>query len=148
MRAVIFDRALRDSPDTPAPVPAEGEALVRVLKAGICNTDVEILRGYHGFQGVIGHEFVGVVDENGAPVRVVGEISAVRPGSPSRTWFERSQDPERTTIGIRHRDGAFADYVVIPATNAWFNVSGSTTTNQVVIPVSPSEPTVFYRLKL
>ncbi|MBP7602050.1 MAG: alcohol dehydrogenase catalytic domain-containing protein [Thermoflexales bacterium] len=117
MRAVIFDRALHYAPDAPLPVPAEGEALVRVLKAGICNTDVEILRGYHGFQGVIGHEFVGVVDENGTPARVVGEISAVRPGSPSRTWFERSQDPERTTIGIRGRAGAFADYVSVPWAN-------------------------------
>jgi len=117
MRAIIFDGTLRYSPDTPAPVPAEGEALVRVLKAGICNTDVEILRGYHGFQGVIGHEFVGVVVEHGAPVRVVGEISAVGPGSLSRTWFERSQDPARTTLGIRGRDGAFADYVCVPWAN-------------------------------
>ncbi|MEO6062786.1 MAG: alcohol dehydrogenase catalytic domain-containing protein [Thermoflexales bacterium] len=117
MRAIIFDGTLRYSPDTPPPVPVEGEALVRVHKAGICNTDVEILRGYHGFQGVIGHEFVGVVEEHGAPVRVVGEISAVRPGSLSRTWYERSQDPDRTTVGIRGRDGAFADYVSLPWAN-------------------------------
>ena len=117
MRAIIFDGTLRYAPDVPAPVPAAGEALVRVLKAGICNTDVEILRGYHAFRGVIGHEFVGVVEQDGAPVRVVGEISAVRPGSLSRTWFERSQDPDRTTVGIRGRDGAFTDYVSVPWAN-------------------------------
>lgn len=117
MRAVIFDGTLRYDPDRPLPAPAEGEALVRVLKAGICNTDVEILRGYHGFTGVIGHEFVGVVEEHGAQVRVVGEISAVRPGSPSRSWRARAQDPDRTTVGIRGRDGAFADYVSVPWVN-------------------------------
>lgn len=117
MRALLFDSALRFSSSQPAPALAGDDVLVRVTRAGICNTDVEILRGYHGFQGILGHEFVGVIDEGGKPVRVVGEISAVRPGSTSRTWFERSQDPDRTTVGIRGRDGAFADYVAVPRAN-------------------------------
>lgn len=99
------------------PVLHGDDVLVRIRKAGVCNTDVEILRGYHGFQGIIGHEFVGEIDEGGRAVRVVGEINTVLPGSPSRTWFERAQDPHRATVGIRGRDGAFADYVAIPRAN-------------------------------
>ena len=57
---------------------AEGEAVIRVTKSGICNTDIEITRGYAGFEGTIGHEFVGVVEESGRAElvgkRVVGEI--------------------------------------------------------------------------
>lgn len=49
--------------DYPIPAPAAGEALIRVLLAGICNTDLEIVRGYMGFEGVLGHEFVGIVEE-------------------------------------------------------------------------------------
>src|SRR5438067_3944121 len=71
----------------PMPTPVAGEALIRVLQAGICNTDLEIIRGYMEFQGVLGHEFVGIVEEvldkSGIPSahslvgqRVVGEINA------------------------------------------------------------------------
>ena len=71
-------------PDRSDPEPTESEALVRVTLAGICGTDLELVRGYKGFSGVPGHEFVGVVERaDGRPdlvgERVVGEINAVSP---------------------------------------------------------------------
>ena len=63
MRALIIDNGLRLEKSYPTPTPLRGEAVVRVLQAGICNTDLELLRGYHSFKGVPGHEFVGVVEQ-------------------------------------------------------------------------------------
>ncbi|MGQ9904460.1 MAG: MDR/zinc-dependent alcohol dehydrogenase-like family protein [Anaerolineae bacterium] len=115
-------------PHYPDPAPAPSEAIIRVTRAGVCNTDVELLKGYMGFRGILGHEFVGTV-ESVMPVdtdpptairpgdRVVGEINAVGPASPSRHWHERAQDPARTTLGIDRRDGAFADYTRLPLVN-------------------------------
>jgi threonine dehydrogenase-like Zn-dependent dehydrogenase len=114
----------------PMPTPVDGEALIRVLLTGICNTDLELVQGYKGFQGVLGHEFVGVVEEiYGATarmqygylkgMRVVGEINAAC-RSPACYYCQRgifSHCPERTTLGIANRDGAFADYVLLPVEN-------------------------------
>ena len=80
MKAVWLEhQQLELRTDIPTPTPSPGEALVRVLRAGICNTDLELLRGYYPYQGIPGHEFVGVV-EQGPPNllgrRVVGEINA------------------------------------------------------------------------
>ncbi|HKX27125.1 MAG TPA: alcohol dehydrogenase catalytic domain-containing protein [Blastocatellia bacterium] len=102
--------------------PAErGEALVRVSLAGICNTDLEITRGYANFNGTLGHEFVGLVedspDRSQIGRRVVGEIN-VGCGHCERC---RRQDPrhcpERAVLGIRRRDGAFAEYLQLPPRN-------------------------------
>ncbi len=100
---------------------AGDEALVRVLLSGICNTDLEIARGYAGFSGTIGHEFVGVVE--GSPERklqgrrVVGEINA----GCGRCELCRSGDsrhcPARTVLGIVGRDGAHAEFLRLPAVN-------------------------------
>jgi threonine dehydrogenase-like Zn-dependent dehydrogenase len=106
---------------TPA---AEGEVLVRVTMSGVCNTDLEIGRGYAGFRGTIGHEFVGVVEDAGGEDsvvargdRVVGEINAgcgvcdrCRRGDPRHC-------PSRTVLGIVGRDGAHAEYLRLPARN-------------------------------
>ena len=112
------------------PTPVEGEALIRVLLVGICNTDLEITRGYMAFNGVLGHEFVGVVEEiygkqgrekqhNLLGRRVVGEINAACHRADctycSRGLFTHC--PNRTTLGIDKRDGAFADYVMLPIEN-------------------------------
>jgi len=107
-----------------------GEALIKVLQAGICNTDLEIVRGYMNFQGVLGHEFVGVVETvhegSGASAltsligkRVVGEINAAchRADCPSCQRGMPTHCPDRTTLGIVNRDGAFADYLVLPTRN-------------------------------
>ena len=81
MRAVVFEETLQYKTDYVKPVPQEGEALIRVTMAGICNTDFEITRGYMGYRGILGHEFVGVVedvndvDKSLVGKRVVAEIS-------------------------------------------------------------------------
>lgn len=100
----------------------ETEALVRVLKSGICNTDIEICKGYAAFEGTIGHEFVGVVERSfDAPhlieKRVVGEINA----GCGECEFCKNGDsrhcPRRTVLGIVGRDGAHADFLTLPARN-------------------------------
>ncbi len=99
----------------------DGEALVRVTMAGICNTDIEIVRGYANFTGTLGHEFVGVVedspDKSQIGRRVVGEINI----GCGRCELCRKNDPrhcpERTALGIRGRDGAFAEYLNLPPQN-------------------------------
>jgi threonine dehydrogenase-like Zn-dependent dehydrogenase len=137
MRALIYhNQRLSLETDYPKPTPVEGEALIRVLQAGICNTDLEIVRGYMQFNGVLGHEFVGMVEQvlpdrvrehlylypdarEMLGKRVVGEINAAcqkqdcfycSRGMPS-------QCPRRSTIGIVNRDGAFAEYLTLPIEN-------------------------------
>lgn len=122
MLALVYDGKdllLRD--DYPRPVPPPGEALVRVRLAGICNTDLEIVRGYMGFRGVLGHEFVGVVedaeDRSLVGRRVVGEINAYCGECPTCRAGRPTHCPNRTTLGIWGRDGAFAEYLTLPARN-------------------------------
>ena len=106
--------------DIPIPEPPPGEALVRVLRAGICNTDLELLRGYYPYTGILGHEFVGVVEkgpEHLVNQRVVGEINAVC----GHCRFCRSGQPthceNRTVLGIVNRNGAFGEYLCLPVEN-------------------------------
>src|ERR1043165_6032508 len=97
------------------------EVLVRVLLSGICNTDLEIARGYAGFNGTIGHEFVGLVEESSdrklVGQRVVGEINA----GCGRCDLCRAGDsrhcPSRTVLGIVGRDGAHAEFLKLPSVN-------------------------------
>lgn len=129
MRALVLGKTLEFQPTYPSPTPLRGEAVVRVRKAGICNTDLELVKGYMGFHGVLGHELVGTVHAlpaDGAPpvepeltvgTRVVAEINCVPPGSPARTAAERAQDPARTTLGIDRHHGAFADFLSVPLVN-------------------------------
>jgi len=120
MKALVFDGtlSLREVEQPRAP---EGEALLRVLLAGICGTDREILKGYSGFRGIPGHEFVGQVVECPDPrwlgKRVVGEIN-VACGKCS--WCARGLGrhcPRRTVMGIVNRPGAFAEFVTLPVVN-------------------------------
>jgi threonine dehydrogenase-like Zn-dependent dehydrogenase len=94
---------------------------VRTVLAGICGTDLEITRGYAGFQGVPGHEFVGVVDQAEEATlvgrRVVGEISAYCGECETCQAGRLSHCPNRSTLGIRGRDGVFAEYFCLPARN-------------------------------
>lgn len=99
-----------------------GEALVRVLKSGICNTDLEIVRGYASFQGTIGHEFVGVVEESAdapdlAGKRVVGEINAGCGICNLCRKGDSRHCPNRTVLGIVGRDGAHAEFLSLPPGN-------------------------------
>ncbi len=119
--------------EKPLPKLRSGWALVRVRLAGICNTDVEILRGYHAFRGTPGHEFVGeVVDVRGGSVslkkkwvgkRVVGEINVscsaygYRPGCGFCQRGLKTHCARRTVLGIVAHDGAFAEYLALPLEN-------------------------------
>lgn len=131
MRALRYEHgAIRVDPAYPEPSLEAGEALIRVLLAGICNTDLEMLKGYRPFQGVLGHEFVGIVehvagtdDSTGSQARigkrVVGEIN-VSCNDPSCDYCRQGLSlhcPRRTAIGISSRDGAFADYLALPVRN-------------------------------
>lgn len=120
MKALRFENGELKLADLDKPSRA-GEALVRVTAAGICNTDLEILRGYANFNGTLGHEFVGIVNSSPVPSllgrRVVGEINVgcgncefCRQGN-SRHCLNRS------VLGIRGRDGAFAEYLSLPPQN-------------------------------
>jgi threonine dehydrogenase-like Zn-dependent dehydrogenase len=119
MKACIFDgRSVRIDPARAEPSPARGEVRIRVLLAGVCRTDLEIVKGYMRFLGVLGHEFVGVVMEGRlAGQRVVGGINCVcgqcdlcRAGLPTHCR-------RRTVLGIERRDGAFAERLVLPEAN-------------------------------
>jgi threonine dehydrogenase-like Zn-dependent dehydrogenase len=118
MRAIVLDETVHVTDDRPVPTPADGEVIVRVLAAGICETDLQLIRGYMGFRGVLGHEFVGIATSG--PLegrRVVGEINCscwrcetCRRGLPTHC-------PDRTVIGILDHDGAFADCLAVPQRN-------------------------------
>lgn len=120
MRAVVFDGELRVK-EIPIPRPAEGEALIRVLTAGVCSTDLEILRGYMQFSGVLGHEFVGVVEQCSNPnlqgKRVVGEINCVCHTCPLCQREMPHHCLNRSVLGIANRHGAFAEFLVLPEEN-------------------------------
>ncbi|MEW6600731.1 MAG: alcohol dehydrogenase catalytic domain-containing protein [Nitrospirota bacterium] len=121
MRALVYDGELRYRTDYPVPKPKPDEALIRVTHAGICNTDIEITRGYMGFQGVPGHEFVGIIekcsDKSFLGKRVAGEINLVC----GKCYYCRNQMrnhcSDRSVLGIFNKDGAFAEYITLPVRN-------------------------------
>lgn len=120
--AWLENRRIAYRDDLAEPVPAAGEALVRVRMAGICGTDLQLLHGYYPFSGIPGHEFVGeVADAPDDPAwrgrRVVGEINLscgtcrqCRAGRPSHC-------ETRTVLGIKDHNGAFAEYLTLPIAN-------------------------------
>jgi alcohol dehydrogenase len=123
MQAIVFDGHLRLAGDRSRPVPARGEALIRIAMAGICNTDMEITKGYLGFRGIMGHEFTGIVEAEGGRAgrfvgkRVVGEINCGCRRCDLCLGGLEKHCPHRTTIGILGREGAFAEYMTLPTGN-------------------------------
>jgi threonine dehydrogenase-like Zn-dependent dehydrogenase len=113
----------------------DAEALVRVTLSGICNTDIEIVRGYAGFEGTIGHEFVGTVETASDPAiigkRVVGEINAGCGVCKLCAAGDTRHCPERTVLGIVGRDGAHADFLNLPIRNL-LEVPDAVTDHQAV----------------
>lgn len=120
----------------PKPTPEAGFALIKVLRAGVCNTDLEILQGYMGFHGVLGHEFVGIVEEvNGSDEmkeewigkRVCGDINVGCAECSVCSNFQlldlrfskysRNHCPTRTVLGILNRNGTLAEYLTLPVSN-------------------------------
>jgi threonine dehydrogenase-like Zn-dependent dehydrogenase len=120
MKALVFDNELRIE-DRPKPAVGGRECLVRLLKAGICNTDLEITKGYFGFTGVLGHEFVGVVESSPTASlvgqRVVGEINAACQSCEYCQKGLQRHCPHRTVLGILKRDGAFREFLTLPEEN-------------------------------
>lgn len=139
MKAIVFDNGLKLDNNYPKPIPQESEALIRVTLAGICNTDYEITKGYMGYVGVLGHEFVGVVEEVNSEdksligKRVVAEIS-YGCDNPDCEWCAQKNYrhcPDRHTIGIWRKDGCMAEYITVP-TNILFEVPSNVTDEQAV----------------
>lgn len=120
-------KTARDTPagvrlvhDAPLPVPSADEVLIRVRLAGICATDLEIARGYMQFDGILGHEFVGEVVTENSPLagrRVVGEINGPCGECALCRRGLTNHCPNRSVLGIAGRDGAFAEYLTLPAVN-------------------------------
>jgi len=121
MKALVFDGKLRFLDDYPQPRRSRGEVLIRVALAGICKTDIEIIKGYMGFTGILGHEFVGTVVESDNPNltgrRVVGEINCPCGNCDLCRQGLGKHCPNRTVLGIHGRDGAFAELTVLPEQN-------------------------------
>ena len=120
MLALTFDRELKLQ-DLPQPQPEAGEALIRVRLAGICQTDINITRGYADYQGILGHEFVGEVVSAPTPDwlgrRVVGEIN-LSCGHCDRCRQGLSRHCQaRRVLGIRDHAGCLAEYVTLPLAN-------------------------------
>ena len=122
MRALwLQDGQLRQT-DLPVPIPGPGEALLRVCVAGLCNTDLELRKGYAAFVGVPGHEFVAeVASAPEAPEwvgrRVAGEINVSCGRCRECGAGLRAHCVERTVVGIRGRQGALAEYLTLPIAN-------------------------------
>src|SRR5437762_1082750 len=110
--------------DAPRPARPPGFALIRLLAGGICNTDLELQRGYYGFSGTPGHEFVGeVVEADRQDLigrRVVGEINLA---CHDCDWCRRGMGrhcPHRTVLGIVKHPGAFREFLTLPERNLHF----------------------------
>ena len=123
---------------TPLPIRRPGEALIKISRAGICNTDLEILKGYMNFKGILGHEFVGKVCEvdTGANIsvgqRVVGEINL--PCNDCELCkqggvIKRNHCLKRSVLGILSKDGTYASHVTLPVANL-FPVPGNVSDEQ------------------
>ena len=139
MKAIVYDENLKLDKNYEKPVPQKGEALIKVSLAGICNTDFEITKGYMGYKGILGHEFVGVVEEINDKdksllgKRVVAEIS-YGCHKPDCEWCNQGlvrHCPDRHTIGIWRKDGCFAEYITLPL-EVLFEVPENVSNEQVV----------------
>lgn len=121
MLGLYYDGELQLRDDLPVPEPGPGEALVKVMAAGICHTDLEIIKGYMNFKGIPGHEFVGVVEQVEDPElvgkRVVGEINCACGVCHMCLQGKANHCPNRDVLGLQGRDGAFAEYLTLPVSN-------------------------------
>ncbi len=126
MKALVYDEKLKLVDNYPKPVLSDEEVLIRTVMVGICNTDFEITKGYMGYKGVLGHEFVGIIVEVGKNVnkdivgkRVVGEINCA---CEECSWCHNGLQrhcPNRSTLGIYKKDGCFSEYFTLPYKNVF-----------------------------
>lgn len=141
MKAIVFNDkdGLHLDNNYKKPVPQKGEALIKVTLAGICNTDYEITKGYMGYNGILGHEFIGTVEEINDKdksllgKRVTAEIS-YGCNNPECEWCavkNYRHCPDRHTLGIWRKDGCFAEYVTMPL-NVLFEIPENVEDEQAV----------------
>jgi threonine dehydrogenase-like Zn-dependent dehydrogenase len=114
MQALVFDGHVSFRDDHPVPTPRPGEVLVQVRRAGVCNTDIEITKGYMNYRGVLGLEFVGQLADGR---RVVGEINVSDGSCDVCQRGDMAHCGNRSVLGILQRDGAMAEYLTLPARN-------------------------------
>lgn len=135
MRALVFEERLTYRDDYPVPLRKKGEALIRIKTTGICNTDIEILKGYMNFRGIPGHEFVGIVEDADQSEligkRVVGEINIGCGACDYCKSGLKTHCENRTVLGIYNKNGAFADYLTLPVENIHL-LPGSITDDEAV----------------
>ena len=124
MKALVYDNELKLDKNYPNPIAKDNEVLIKTTMVGICNTDYEITQGYMGYKGVIGHEFVGVVENVGANVdksligkRVVGEINCACNDCKYCANDLQRHCPNRSTLGIFKKDGCFSEFFTLPVEN-------------------------------
>ncbi len=141
MKAIVFNDkdGLHLDNNYKKPIPQKGEALIKVTLAGICNTDYEITKGYMGYNGILGHEFIGTVEEINDEdksllgKRVTAEIS-YGCNNPECEWCavkNYRHCPDRHTLGIWRKDGCFAEYVTMPL-NVLFEIPKNVEDEQAV----------------
>ena len=141
MKAIVFNDkdGLQLDNNYKKPIPQKGEALIKVTLAGICNTDYEITKGYMGYNGILGHEFIGTVEEINDEdksllgKRVTAEIS-YGCNNPECEWCavkNYRHCPDRHTLGIWRKDGCFAEYVTMPL-NVLFEIPENVEDEQAV----------------
>ncbi len=135
MIAITFNKKLKLETNYKKPLPEPGWAIVKVHKTGVCNTDLEIIKGYMGFNGVLGHEFIGIVEEcsntHWVGKRVAGEINFA---CNKCNWCKQNLErhcPNRTTLGISKTDGCMAEYCKIPE-NCLIEIPESIPDNQAI----------------
>jgi threonine dehydrogenase-like Zn-dependent dehydrogenase len=137
MRAVVLDESgLHVCAEAQRPTPQPGEVIVRVSRAGICETDVQLVRGYMGFRGVLGHEFVGVAQSGRfAGQRVVAEINNACRTCPTCLAGLPNHCPHRTVTGILNHAGGFAEEVAVPEVN--LHAIPDTVTDDMAVFIEP-----------
>jgi threonine dehydrogenase-like Zn-dependent dehydrogenase len=120
LQAVIFNKHLEYRDNHPEPEPADGECIIKIHLAGVCATDLQIIKGYMGFSGILGHEFVGTVTEGSETwigKRVAGEINCVCTKCKMCQAGLANHCRNRTVLGIAGRNGCFAEFTSLPERN-------------------------------
>lgn len=124
MKAIRFKEGQISVIEKPIPDIGAEEALIKTVMVGVCNTDIELFNGYYGFEGIAGHEFVGIVEKSPKMPELVGKrvVGDINCGCGRCRWClsgNKRHCQNRTVIGIVGRDGAFAEYLTVPIENIY-----------------------------